>query len=188
VKDTFSLNVPFWHTCGQCFTDIKNNIKRSKKWIPFVDKATVLRNIPNKTDICTKRSSSDIRTENPTNTENKRTLSLCSYTSIMWGLSPAAFVRYITVTAETDGIERTVTRHFQGVPSSFQKPSHSLTRPHLKWAYGVEIYLSSSTPVGASPAYVPIPHQRSDHTSFLNDVFMGARYLRLCWPMKVALH
>jgi hypothetical protein len=109
-----------------------------------------------------------------------------SFTSVMWGLSPAACVRYITVTAETYGIERTVAGFIQGVPSSLPKPSHSLTHPHLKGAYGVEIYLRSSTPLGASPAYVPIPHLRSGHTPFLNGFFLWER--GLCWPINVALH
>ena len=42
------------------------------------------------------------------------------FTSMMWGLSPGACVRDITVTAETCAIDRTVAAHCQGAPSSPQ--------------------------------------------------------------------
>jgi len=65
-------------------------------------------------------------------------LKLCNlltlpFTSMMWGLSPGACVRDMTVTAETCAIDRTVAAHCQGAPSSPQPTFAMQTITISRW-------------------------------------------------------
>lgn len=55
------------------------------------------------------------------------------FTSMMWGFSPGACVRDMTVTAETCAIDRTVAAHSQGAPSSPQPTFAMQTITISRW-------------------------------------------------------
>jgi hypothetical protein len=55
------------------------------------------------------------------------------FTSMMWGFSPGACVRDITVTAETCAMDRTVAAHCHGAPSSPQPTFAMQTITMSRW-------------------------------------------------------
>lgn len=62
----------------------------SKNCIPLIDAMPIYKNTPNSTDIGINRSSGAAATDKPTKRDTKKPDNRCSFTSVIWGLSPGA--------------------------------------------------------------------------------------------------
>lgn len=101
------------------------NIQQKRKLPVFArNKSLVVQTTRICHDVCTMRSIFIFKLQN---------LFTLPFTSMMWGLSPGACVRDITVTAETCAIDRTVAAHCQGAPSSPQPTFAMQTTTISRW-------------------------------------------------------
>lgn len=118
---------------GWCLTGMKNSLIRSKNWMPSMELIPIYRNTPNNTDMGTSRNSGDMSTDTPTRMATVRALTRCSFTSTRCGFSPGAWVRDITVTADTCATERTVAAQIHGVPRKPQPTLSKQTSTMSRW-------------------------------------------------------
>lgn len=129
---------------------------RSKNCTPLIEAIPMYKNTPNNTDIGINRRSGAAVTDRPTNNETQNPETRCSFTSVMWGLSPGAWVLFaneviyiliishwvklfncwiyldMMVTDDTCVTDRTVAAQCHGIPNrpqpAFKKHSKTISK------------------------------------------------------------